>query len=121
MVMSKTLITVAETAEFQRRAARRLTAADLDALRNVLAADPTQGNLIAGGGGLRKLRIKVGGRGKSGGARVIYYYYDDSVPVFLLDVYAKNEQDNLRPDDLKALAGAAKSIATAVRRKRSRR
>ena len=60
-----------------------------------LAKDPTRGDVMQGTGGVRKLRIATGSRGKSGGARVIYYFYNRSMPVFLLSVYAKNEQANL--------------------------
>jgi hypothetical protein len=83
-----------------------------------LAADPTAGALIPGGGGLRKLRIGLSGRGKRGGARVIYYYFNEDEPVFLLDVYAKNEADDLSAGELADLAAIAKAIAAAARAKR---
>jgi hypothetical protein len=50
---------------------------------------------MPGTGGARKLRWKARGRGKSGGARAIYYYHDESLPLFLLNVFAKNEKANL--------------------------
>ena len=46
-------------------------------------------------GGARKLRWKAQGRGKRGGVRVIYYYHDSDMPLFLLNVFAKNEKGNL--------------------------
>ena len=46
-------------------------------------------------GGCRKLRWKATGRGKRGGVRVIYYYHNESVPLFLLSVFAKNEKASL--------------------------
>jgi hypothetical protein len=46
-------------------------------------------------GGGRKLRWRAPGRGKRGGTRVIYYYYNESLPLFLLNVFAKNEKVNL--------------------------
>jgi len=50
---------------------------------------------MAGTGGCRKLRWRAAGRGKRGGVRVIYYFHDDQLPLFLLTVFAKNEQANL--------------------------
>ncbi len=116
--MPETLITIVETSVFQRRAAKRLTETELDRLRNVLAADPTAGDLIPDGGGLRKLRFALEGRGKRGGARVIYYTFNEEVPLYLLDVYAKNEKDDLTAAELRELAELAKSIAAAARQRR---
>jgi hypothetical protein len=67
--------------------------------------------LIQGGGGLRKVRFGVGGRGKRGGVRIIYYFHDRSVPVFLLTVFAKNERDDLSRGELNRLASVVKEIA----------
>ncbi len=68
-----------------------------------IAADPLAGVLIRGSGGVRKRRFGLDGRGKRGGARVIYYYHDDRLPVFLLTVFAKNEQSDLSPAEIAAL------------------
>jgi len=50
---------------------------------------------MPGAGGVRKLRVAAGGRGKRGGARVIYLFGGDKVPVFLLAVFTKNEKSDL--------------------------
>ena len=60
-----------------------------------LAANPEAGSIVRETGGARKLRWRMRGRGKSGGARVIYYYHSESLPLFLLNVFAKNEKANL--------------------------
>lgn len=60
-----------------------------------LAANPEAGDLMPGTGGGRKLRWSGKGHGKRGGVRVIYYYHNDSIPLFLLNVFAKNEKVNL--------------------------
>jgi hypothetical protein len=60
-----------------------------------LAANPESGDLMPETGGARKLRWRAQGRGKRGGARVIYYYHNESIPLFLLNVFAKNEKANL--------------------------
>ena len=44
---------------------------------------------------MRKVRWGLAGRGKRGGARVIYYYHSEQLPLFLLSAYAKNEKENL--------------------------
>ena len=50
------------------------------------------------------MRIALPGRGKSGGARVIFYYQDDEWPVLLLEVFAKNEQADLTKAQRNTLA-----------------
>jgi len=50
---------------------------------------------MPGTGGARKLRWKALGRGKRGGVRVIFYFHNESLPLFLLNVFAKNEKANL--------------------------
>lgn len=89
---------------------------ELDQLKTALAAAPTAGDIIPGGGGLRKLRWGREGTGKRGGVRVIHYYYDQDVPLFLLDIFAKNEADDLTAAELRELAAAAKAIARSAKR-----
>lgn len=64
-------------------------------LKNLLADNPSAGELIVGTGGARKYRFAKPGRGKSAGYRVITYYAAEDIPVFLMDVYAKGEKVNL--------------------------
>lgn len=68
-----------------------------------LAYNPEAGDLIAGTGGLRKMRWSVRGRGKRGGVRVIYYFHDLKMPLFLLTLYRKNQKADLTAHDRKAL------------------
>jgi hypothetical protein len=93
--MDERLITVVETREFQQRAATRMSDAERQAFITFIAGCPEAGALMVGTGGVRKSRWAVGSRGKSGGVRIVYYYYNSTVPLFLLTVFAKNEQDNL--------------------------
>ena len=60
--------------------------------------------------GGRKVRVALAGRGKSGGARVIYYFHSDRLPVFALTVFAKNEMTNLTPAQRNAMAAVVKEI-----------
>ena len=64
-------------------------------LVDYLARNPTVGDLVPGTGGVRKLRWALGGRGKRGGARVIYYFHSEAIPLFALTAYAKNERADL--------------------------
>ena len=63
------------------------------------AYNPTSGDLIPGTGGVRKLRWGLEGRGKRGGARVVYFYHDAGMPTFALTAYAKNERADLSQQD----------------------
>ena len=53
-------------------------------LVDFLAENPLAGDEIPGTGGVRKLRFAAFGRGKRGGARVIYYYLDETMPIYAL-------------------------------------
>lgn len=105
------LVTVVETNAFVARAKGRITEAERVAAIEMIARDPTAGVLIGGGGGIRKLRFAVGGRGKSGGLRIVYYFHDAERPVFLLTVFAKSERDNLTKAERNSLAAGAKALA----------
>ena len=87
-----------------------------EAVVELLAASPEVGDLIPGTGGLRKIRVPLAGRGKRGGARVIYYYYDVTLPIYLLLVYAKNERDDLSSAQKVVLQ---RLVRTIVARRRS--
>lgn len=108
--MGEVRITVVETKAFTTSAKGRMKPKEVDALIQLLAAEPECGDLIQGTGGLRKVRFGVGGKGKSGGVRIVYYYCNDTLPVFLLTVFAKNEKDNLSNSDRNALAKVARAI-----------
>jgi hypothetical protein len=88
-------MTVVETPGFLREASAALTENERAELVSYLAANPEAGDVMPQTGGARKVRWKTRGRGKSGGTRVIYYYHNESLPLFLLNVFAKNEKGNL--------------------------
>ena len=87
--------TVVETPFFIRKSAALLDEEERWDLIGFLAASPEAGDLISGAGGVRKVRWATRGRGKRGGVRVIYYYHNQAVPLFLLTAYAKNQKANL--------------------------
>jgi hypothetical protein len=96
--------TIAETPEYIRRAEKLLADAERRDVLNYLAAHPRSGDLMEGTGGVRKLRWSRGGRGKSGGVRVIYYFHNESMPLYLLTLFAKNERANLSKAERNELA-----------------
>jgi len=76
-------------------------------LQHYLVAKPDAGAIIVGGGGLRKLRWRVSGRGKSGGIRAIYYW-NHGESIYMLLCYQKNVQENLTPKQLSTLRAYVK-------------
>ena len=73
----------------------------------MLMLRPDAGEVIPGSGGVRKVRVPAKGKGKSGGARVIYYWMQADGQIFLLFVYAKNERANLTAKEARLLREAA--------------
>jgi hypothetical protein len=92
-----------ETPVFTRRIRELVDDEDYRQLQVRLLLDPEAGDLIAGSGGLRKVRMAVHGRGKRGGARVIYYWIRPGSQVYMLLAYAKNERDELSEEQLRTL------------------
>ena len=89
------MITIVELPEFFRRSSKLLTEHELHTLTTYLASQPTAGVLIEGTGGIRKLRWQRGHQGKNSGVRVIYYFYNEHIPLFLLTLFAKSDRENL--------------------------
>jgi hypothetical protein len=83
-----------------------------------LAYNPAAGVVIPGTGGVRKLRWGLEGRGKRGGARVIYYYHDAEMPLYLMTAYAKNERENLSQAEIGALQKIARALVEMNRKRR---
>jgi mRNA-degrading endonuclease RelE of RelBE toxin-antitoxin system len=88
-------VTVIETPEFLEAARRIMDEEERSLLIDYLAHNPRAGAVIPGTGGVRKLRWALEGRGKRSGARVVYYYHNDAMPIFALTAYAKNERADL--------------------------
>ena len=88
-----------------------LSEEDLRELENDLLINPRRGAVIEGTGGARKLRIKLGdGRGKSGGGRVIYIDVFEKEKLYFLFAYPKNVQENLSPEQKKAISRIIEAI-----------
>jgi mRNA-degrading endonuclease RelE of RelBE toxin-antitoxin system len=92
-----------ESAAFTKRLPKYLAEDSYFALQDYLLENPDEGDVIVGGKGIRKLRWRAEGRGKRGGLRVIYYFADRHGYIYLLMLYAKNEQEDLTAQQLKEL------------------
>ncbi len=92
-------VSVVETPEFLAATRRIMDDEERGLLVDHLARNPLAGDLIPGTGGVRKLRWALEGRGKRGGARVVYYYHSDVMPIFALTAYAKNERADISQAD----------------------
>ena len=110
------LITIVEAPTYLADAEKLLTEAERDAIIDALAANPAQGVLIKGTGGLRKMRIGIGSRGKRGGGRVIYWFHAHEYPVVLLAMFAKNEASDLTAKERAILERVAALLLDDFRR-----
>lgn len=90
------------TVRFDRSAASLFTMADLISLEDLLTENPEVGDVIPGGHGLRKVRVRAQGRGKQGGARVIYIRKVSSM-IVLADCYSKKAKENLTQAEIETL------------------
>ncbi len=104
------LITIVELPEFQKRSKKKLSKNERDELLYFLSANPKAGDLIQGSGGIRKLRWRAKGKGKSSGSRIIYFYYNEEIPLFLLTLFTKNQKVNLSNSEIKELAKMTKVL-----------
>jgi len=84
--------------------------ADFDRVERAIAGDPRIGDLIAGSGGLRKLRFAFGQVGKSGGGRSIFYVVLDDDVTYLLTAYAKIDKYDVEPSELKLFKALIKEL-----------
>jgi hypothetical protein len=96
-------VIIIETSIFTRQVLAALSDEEYRRLQMALVLRPDMGVIVPGSGGLRKVRWAVEGRGKRGGVRVIYYWAILHDKILLLYMYAKNEQDDLTPEQLKVL------------------
>jgi len=94
---------IIETPIFTKRLSSVMTDEEYRLLQIHLINKPDAGKVIQGSGGLRKLRWFAKGHGKSGGVRIIYYWFVDKDTILLLFSYAKNERTDLASDQLQQL------------------
>ena len=73
-------------------------------LQNFLLQNPESGRVVRGSGGVRKVRWAMGGKGKSGGVRVIYYFKRQDDEIWLLTIYSKSEVESIPAHVLRQIA-----------------
>lgn len=93
-----------KTPTFTRQIISLLSDEEYAAFQSRIAAHPDLGALIRGGGGIRKVRVAVGSPGKSGGARIIYYWAVRKDLILPLYAYPKNVAGDLTPKQVSQLA-----------------
>lgn len=103
-------VSVIETHAFARQAEKIWDESERSALIDHLAFNPEAGVVIPGTGGVRKLRWGRAGMGKRGGARVIYYYYHEDAPLYLITAYAKSETEDVPQADKRGFAALIEGI-----------
>ena len=110
---------IIRTSRFDRRAKwAGLGDDDINVLLRALVERPEVGTVIRGSGGARKVRVRLAGRGKSGGARVVYLFGGEDIPIFVLAIFAKNEKANLTAAERNALGKMVAGILDDYRRRK---
>jgi hypothetical protein len=111
-------LTFVETPLFTRQLSEWVTDEEYRSFQRELLEDPERGDLLVGCRGLRKVRMALGGRGKSGGARVIYLYLPEDRVLYLFLLFKKSERENLGKSQRNQLGDLADQIKSAYVRKR---
>jgi hypothetical protein len=113
--MPDKLVTVAETAPFVRQAEKIWSDTEREEFVGYIAANPRAGDVIPETGGIRKVRWGRRGSGKRGGARVIYFYTDPNLPLYLPMVYAKARKEDLSSEEKRAARTFASALTANAR------
>ena len=100
---------IIETSIFTKIITALMSDDEYQKLQKALIEVPTSGKIMTGSGGIRKVRWKLQGRGKIGGARVIYYWATNESQLFMLFAYPKNEMENITKEQLSILKKAVET------------
>ena len=111
-------VTVVEFSEFSKRAQHVWSEKEKEDFIIFIAKYPLVGDEIPGTGGLRKIRWQAKGKGKRGGSRVIYFYFDADFPILLLTVYSKSATTNLSFEQKKIYTQLCQQLKTSIRKSR---
>ena len=118
--MTRTVpISVVETPEFLSATRKLISDEERVLLVDYLAYNPTSGDIVPGTGGMRKLRWGLEGRGKRGGARVIYFHHNAEMPLFALAAFAKNERADLSQKDRNEFRQLTTRLIEAFKRRKA--
>src|SRR5688572_22921013 len=107
-------LTFLETTTFTRLVADVVSDHHYAEFQRELSRHPDQGDLLEGCGGVRKVRLAARGKGKSGGARVIYLYLRHRERIYLLYLFTKGDAANLSADGKKTMRELAQQIRREV-------
>jgi hypothetical protein len=103
-------IKIVRTSIYQRACRRIMTDPEILSAEAEIISGPEAWPVIPGGGGIRKARVARGGKGKSGGARVIYFWMSARGELYFLTAYAKNVQEDLSQGELREWRDLIRSI-----------
>lgn len=103
-------VVIIETPTFTKLITDLLNDEDYRHLQHTLAANPETGDIVPGGGGIRKIRFALPGTGKRGGVRVIYYWQKSKDQIYMLIAYMKSKKSNLTAEQTAVLKRLAKEI-----------
>ena len=110
MADNKNVMEFIETPVFTKLITELLPDDNYRLLQDGLAKNPQAGDLIPAGGGIRKLRFALPGKGKRGGARLIYYWQTSKDKIYMLLAYAKAKKENLEPAQITILKILVKEL-----------
>lgn len=105
-----TLFGFTETPRFSKQLIDLISDEEYSKIQLFLCEFPDFGKLLKGGNGIRKMRWSFGRKGKSGGARLIYYWAKSREKVLMLDIYVKNEKEDLSPREISKLSKFVKEF-----------
>ena len=99
-----------ETSTFTKLISKYLSDDEYLGLQKFLLKYPDAGQVIRGTGGVRKIRWRLPGKGKSGGLRIIYFWQVSQHEIWLLTVYGKSQRDSIPAHILKKIAEEIKNV-----------
>ena len=108
-------VTVVEVPPFPARADAVWSDDERHEFIDFIARNPLSGDEIPGTGGLRKVRWGRQGMGKRSGVRVVYFFYNETAPIFLFTVYPKGRQADLSPDEKTKITDFARILKAKMR------
>jgi hypothetical protein len=112
-------IVVVYLEDFLREAEGLWSDEELQEFTDFIARNPEAGTVVPGMQGVRKVRWAREGVGKRGGVRVIYYFHNDTLPIFLMDIYAKSAREDLDADGKRAALKFVAAIKARLKERKS--
>lgn len=97
------LVKIVYTKIYERKVSAILTLLERTTIENAIANNPTRYPVIPGAGGIRKARAARGSKGKRGGTRIVFYFWQVEETIFMLTAYAKSDQEDLSGNEKKQI------------------